>query len=53
MMLPLAATSIVESLAGWLASFISSSPELVRFVAAAIHIGMLAAFFGLPAFAFI
>ena len=54
MMLPMAATpTIVESLAGWLASWISSSPDAVRFVAAALHIGLLAAFFGLPAFAFI
>ena len=53
MMLPLAATTIVESLAGWLASWVSTSPEAVRFVAAALHIALLAAFFGLPAFAFI
>ncbi len=54
MMLPLAATTtIVESLAGWLAGRISTSPDAVRFVAAALHIGLLAAFFGLPAFAFI
>ncbi len=53
MMLPLAATSIVDSLAGWLARWVSSSPDAVRFVAAALHIGLLAAFFGLPAFAFI
>ena len=54
MMLQLAATTtIVESLAGWLASWISTSPDAVRFVAAALHIGLLAAFFGLPAFAFI
>jgi len=53
MMLPLAATTIVESLASWLASWVSSSPDAVRFVAAALHIALLAAFFGLPAFAFI
>ena len=53
MTLPLAVTSIIEPLAAWLSSFISSSPELVRFVVAAIHIGLLAAFFGLPAFVFI
>ena len=53
MTLPLAATSIVDALSGWLASWVSSSPEAVRFVAAAIHIALLALFFGLPAFVFI
>ena len=53
MMPSLAATTIVDSLAGWIAGQVSTSPDAVRFVAAAIHIGLLAAFFGLPAFAFI
>lgn len=50
---PLAATSIVEPLAKWIASWVSQSPDAVRVAAAVLHIVLLALFFGLPAFAFI
>jgi NADH-quinone oxidoreductase subunit H len=53
MMPLLASSSIVDSVAASLAGLISDSPDLVRFVAAAIHITLLALFFGLPAFVFI
>lgn len=53
MMPLLAASSMVEMLPNWLPEFISKQPDVVRFIAAAIHITLLALFFGLPAFVFI